>query len=57
MNEWNRQQIEGEPLLESCDVCNKLIFNWETLTNSHISFDNKIVCGHCLINCKKDKNK
>lgn len=57
MNEWNRQQVEDEPLLESCDVCNKLIFNWETLTNSYISFDNKIVCGHCLINCKKDKSK
>lgn len=50
MNAWNREQIEGEPLLESCDFCNALIVNWETLTNCWVTFDNRIICK----NCKKD---
>jgi len=37
MNAWNREQIEGEPLLESCDFCNALIVNWETLTNCWVT--------------------
>ncbi len=47
MNAWNREQIEGEPLLESCDFCNALIVNWETLTNCWVTFDNRIICKNC----------
>jgi hypothetical protein len=50
MNVWNQQQIEGEPLLESCDECNSLIMNWETLTNSFLTFDNRVVCKKCKEN-------
>jgi hypothetical protein len=47
MNVWNQIQIEGEPLLESCDVCNALIVNWDTLTNSFLTLDNRVVCKKC----------
>jgi len=48
MNVFNQLEIEGEPLLESCDECNALIVNWETLTNSFLTFDNRVVCRGCL---------
>lgn len=48
MNVFNQLEIEGEPLLESCDECNALIVNWETLTNSFLTFDNRVVCKKCL---------
>ena len=48
MNGFNQLEIEGEPLLESCDECNALIVNWETLTNSFLTFDNRVVCKKCL---------
>ena len=50
MNKWNKNQIIDEPLIESCDHCNKLIFNWNTLGNSFVTVNGKIVCE----NCKKD---
>ena len=48
VNAFNQLEIEGEPLLESCDECNALIVNWETLTNSFLTFDNRVVCRKCL---------
>ena len=48
MNVFNQLEIEGEPLLESCDECNALIVNWETLTNSFLTFDNRVVCKKCF---------
>jgi hypothetical protein len=47
MNKWVKEQIEGEPLLEACEVCESLIFNWETLTNSFLLFDGRIACKRC----------
>lgn len=47
MNAWNKEQIENEPLLESCDFCNSLIVNWETLTNSTVAEDGRIICEKC----------
>jgi len=49
MNAFNAQELANDPdgLLESCDVCNALIVNWQTLTNSFILTNGKIVCIKC----------
>jgi hypothetical protein len=39
--------LDTTGLIESCDCCNQLIYNWDTLTNCFVSFDNKIVCQRC----------
>jgi hypothetical protein len=48
MNAWNLQEIGGEPLLESCDFCNVIIINWDTLLNSFVTFDGRIACKNCF---------
>jgi len=55
MNQFNKQELQNDEtgLLESCDACNKLIINWDTLTNCFLTFDNKIVC----LRCKKEQDE
>lgn len=52
MNAFNAHELANDQdgLLESCDKCNALIVNWETLNNCWITFDNKIVCKRCWAN-------
>jgi hypothetical protein len=54
MNKFNEIQLanDSEGLLESCDFCNRLIINWETLTNCWVTFDNRISCRKCLTDIK-----
>ena len=49
MNGFNFNELltDTEGLLESCDFCNALIVNWETLTNCWVTFDNRIICNNC----------
>lgn len=50
MNAFNLHELtnnDPDGLLESCDFCNALIVNWETLTNCWVTFDNRITCNNC----------
>ena len=49
---FNLKEIlnDEEGILESCDVCNALIFNFTTLTNSFLLQDGRIVCKLCKEN-------
>jgi hypothetical protein len=49
MNAYNKAAIEDDEsgVLESCDCCNKLIYNWDCLQLSFVTFDNQIVCNDC----------
>ena len=49
MNNWNLRQLlkDEEGILETCDECNGLIFSFETLNNSHLSFDGRVLCKQC----------
>lgn len=50
VNSWNLRQLleEEEGILESCDECNGLILSFETLNNSHLTFDGKVLCKKCM---------
>jgi hypothetical protein len=50
MNAWNRQQLEEDDsgLLESCDCCNALIFNFDWLEMAHLMEDGDIFCKICF---------
>ena len=49
MNAFNAQQLERDDsgLLESCDNCNRLIINWEVITEAVLGFDGKVRCKRC----------
>ena len=49
MNNFTRRELEEDDsgLLECCDFCNNLIFNWNTLENSFVKFDGRIACKNC----------
>lgn len=48
MNAWNLNEIKDDPFNESCDRCNKLIFNWGWFGMSFISQENgDIICNDC----------
>ena len=57
MNAFNAHELASDPdgLLESCDVCNALIVNWDTLTNSFVLPDGKIACKKCKHELTFDK--
>lgn len=50
MNNWNLRQLleDEESILENCDECNGLILSFETLNNSHLTFDGKVLCKKCM---------
>lgn len=52
MNAFNLQEIlnDKEGILEYCDICNTLIFNFTTLTNSFLLQDGRIACKLCKEN-------
>jgi hypothetical protein len=56
MNAFNAQELANDPdgLLESCDFCNAFIINWNTLTNSFVTFNSKIACKRCRVELKLD---
>ena len=41
---------DDEGILETCDICNSLIFNFVTLTDSFLLPDGRIVCKLCKEN-------
>ena len=49
MNNFTRRELEEDTsgLLEVCDFCNNLIFNWNTLENAKLQFNGKIACQKC----------
>jgi len=50
MNAWNQQQLEDDDsgLLESCDCCNALIFNFDWLEMAHLMENGEIFCKNCF---------
>lgn len=49
MNAFNKRELQKdkEGLLESCDCCNSLIYNWEHISQAFLSFDGEILCLSC----------
>lgn len=49
MTAFNLKEIlnDEEGILEYCDICNVLIFNFTTLTNSFLLQDGRIACKLC----------
>jgi len=49
MNAFNAQQLERDEsgLLESCESCNRLIINWDWLSEAVVCEDGNIRCKKC----------
>ena len=47
MNAWTKKEIEGEPLLEACDCCGRLIRNFDWMCMSRIDFNGNVRCMWC----------
>jgi hypothetical protein len=50
MNAFAQQELlnDDSGLLEVCDFCGKLIFNWDWLEMATVHEDGRIICKHCL---------
>ena len=45
--------LDPDGLVQSCDRCNKLIFNWDWMGQAFVTFDGQVVCNDCRTDMAK----